>query len=60
MVVVDRGKRADSVDAAPGPLTSTARAWDSTGATQPKSAAALWNPRDYVNNSWASVRVDVR
>ena len=44
----------------PGPMTITARAWDSTGALQPESAAALWNPKGYVNNSWASVQVTVR
>jgi sulfite oxidase len=43
-----------------GPLTITARAWDSTGACQPESAASLWNPKGYANNSWATVRVDVR
>jgi sulfite oxidase len=49
-----------TVDAAPGPLTITARAWDSTGALQPESPAALWNPKGYANNSWAVVRVEVR
>jgi sulfite oxidase len=44
----------------PGPLTITARAWDSTGASQPESAAALWNPKGYANNSWASVRLEAR
>ncbi|KQC35729.1 sulfite oxidase [Frankia sp. ACN1ag] len=29
-----------------------ARAWDDTGALQPESAAALWNPKGYANNSW--------
>ncbi len=46
-----------TVDAGPGPRTITARAWDSTGASQPESAASLWNPKGYANNSWASVRV---
>jgi sulfite oxidase len=49
-----------TVNAARGPLTITARAWDSTGALQPETAAALWNPKGYANNSWATVRVDVR
>lgn len=49
-----------TVTVAAGPLTITARAWDSTGATQPESAAALWNPKGYANNSWARVRVEVR
>ncbi|WP_055489071.1 sulfite oxidase [Streptomyces sp. TP-A0356] len=30
-----------------------ARAWDSNGAVQPESAATVWNPRGYANNSWA-------
>ncbi|QWZ06777.1 hypothetical protein KRR39_14685 [Nocardioides panacis] len=34
-----------------------ARAWDSTGATQPSSPAHVWNPKGYVNNSWADVTV---
>lgn len=49
-----------TVEAQPGPLTITARAWDSTGASQPESPSALWNPKGYANNSWAKVRVDVR
>ncbi|MFI9721907.1 sulfite oxidase [Streptomyces sp. NPDC052396] len=32
-----------------------ARAWDSTAAVQPESAATVWNPRGYANNSWARV-----
>jgi sulfite oxidase len=35
----------------------TVRAWDSSGASQPESPVHLWNPKGYVNNSWA--RVDV-
>ena len=42
-----------------GELRITARAWDSTGALQPESAAALWNPKGYVNNSWARVTLNV-
>jgi sulfite oxidase len=48
-----------TVEVQPGPLTVTARAWDTTGATHPESAASLWNPKGYANNSWARVRVDV-
>lgn len=48
-----------TVQTPPGPLAVTARAWDTTGATQPESAASLWNPKGYANNSWARVRVDV-
>ncbi|BBY05082.1 sulfite oxidase [Mycobacterium noviomagense] len=48
-----------TVEPEPGPLTVTARAWDTTGATQPESAEVLWNPRGYANNSWARVHVAV-
>ena len=41
----------------PGPVTITARAWDTTGAMQPESAAALWNPKGYANNCWARVHL---
>ncbi|MEV0947599.1 sulfite oxidase [Rhodococcus sp. NPDC049939] len=47
------------IDAKPGSLTITARAWDTTGAMQPESAAQLWNPHGYVNNSWPSAKVVV-
>jgi len=43
-----------------GHLEITARAWDSTGASQPENPAHLWNPKGYVNNSWARVRVRAR
>jgi sulfite oxidase len=46
-----------TVDTEPGPLTITARAWDTSGATQPESAASVWNPRGYCNTSWARVHV---
>lgn len=45
--------------AAPGALHVTVRAWDSTGSTQPESAATLWNPKGYANNSWATATFDV-
>ena len=48
-----------TVDTKPGQLTLTARAWDTTGATQPESAAALWNPQGYANNSWARIHVEI-
>jgi sulfite oxidase len=47
------------LDARPGPLEIVARAWDSAAATQPEDPASLWNPKGYVNNSWARVRVTV-
>lgn len=46
------------VDVPAGGTEIVARAWDSTGAAQPESPAHLWNPKGYVNNSWARVRVD--
>lgn len=45
------------VDLPAGPGEIVARAWDDTAALQPESAAALWNPKGYVNNSWGRVRV---
>lgn len=42
-----------------GPLDLTARAFDDTAATQPESAAALWNPKGYANNSWARLHLDI-
>lgn len=42
-----------TIDLPAGETVITARAWDSTGATQPESPAAVWNPRGYANNSWA-------
>ena len=47
------------VDLAAGPAEIVVRAWDSTAATQPESAAQLWNPKGYVNNSWPRVTVTV-
>jgi sulfite oxidase len=49
-----------TVDAQPGPLRVTARAWDDTGVTHPESPASLWNPRGYANNAWAHVKTSVR
>jgi sulfite oxidase len=49
-----------SVEVSPGPAELVARAWDSAMGTQPESAAQLWNPKGYANNSWARVRVRVR
>ena len=41
----------------PGAHTIAARAWDSSAATQPESAAALWNPKGYVNNAQPRIEV---
>nr|WP_238994671.1 sulfite oxidase [Mycolicibacterium chubuense] len=48
-----------TMTAAPGPLRLTARAFDDTAATQPESAAALWNPKGYANNSWPRIHLSV-
>jgi sulfite oxidase len=48
-----------TLDLAVGPVTILARAWDSTGATQPESPEEVWNPKGYANNSWADVAVEV-
>ncbi len=44
---------------AEGEVELLARAWDSAADTQPRDAADLWNPKGYVNNAWARVRVQV-
>lgn len=36
-----------------------ARAWDSAGNTQPERPESVWNPKGYVNSSWARIRVHV-
>jgi len=46
-----------TVDLAPGERDIMVRAWDSSAATQPEDAAALWNPKGYVNNARPHVRV---
>jgi sulfite oxidase len=40
-----------------GEHTIVARAWDSTGATQPEDPSHVWNPKGYINNSWARIRI---
>ena len=42
---------------ASGEVEFVARAWDTAGACQPESPAALWNPKGYVNNSWPRITV---
>ncbi|MCW2687968.1 MAG: sulfite oxidase [Mycobacterium sp.] len=49
-----------AVEARPGPISLTARAWDDTGVTQPESAVSLWNPRGYQNNAWAHIQAFAR
>ncbi len=48
------------IDLPVGETQITARAWDTTAALQPESAAHVWNPKGYVNNSWARLRVTAR
>jgi sulfite oxidase len=48
-----------TLDVSPGPQHIVARAWDDTGSTQPESAEQIWNPKGYMNNSWARVSVSV-
>jgi sulfite oxidase len=33
------------------------RAWDSAAGVQPEDPATVWNPKGYVNSTWARVRV---
>ncbi len=40
-----------------GACRVVARAWDTSGASQPESPVHLWNPKGYVNNSWPVVDV---
>jgi sulfite oxidase len=49
-----------TVDLPAGEVEITARAWDSTGAAQPESPVHLWNPKGYVNNSWARIHLTCR
>jgi|SRR5688572_19289908 len=47
------------VEAAPGNAVLVVRAFDSTGAGQPESLLAVWNPKGYMNNAWHRVPVAV-
>ena len=42
-----------------GTVRISARAWDTAGATQPRSAYEVWNPKGYLNTSWARVAITV-
>jgi len=42
-----------------GKARISARAWDTAGATQPRSAGEVWNPKGYLNISWARATVIV-
>ena len=45
------------IDIPAGPAEIIARAWDTSAAAQPESPVHLWNPKGYVNNSWARIQV---
>lgn len=42
-----------------GTARISVRAWDTAGATQPRSAHEVWNPKGYLNTSWARIAVTV-
>ncbi|MDT5028322.1 MAG: sulfite oxidase [Micromonosporaceae bacterium] len=46
-----------TVELPSGPAEIIARAWDTSATVQPESAAQLWNPLGYANNSWTRVNV---
>jgi len=46
-----------TVDVPAGEIDVRARAWDSSAALQPELAEQVWNPKGYVNNSWARTRL---
>ena len=46
-----------TVDVPRGEVEILARAWDSSAALQPERASQVWNPKGYVNNSWARTRL---
>ncbi len=49
-----------TLDLSPGEVEITARAWDTSAGVQPESARHLWNPKGYVNTSWARLLLTVR
>jgi sulfite oxidase len=44
-----------TVEVPEGSVEVAVRAWDSSAAVQPESAAGAWNPKGYANNSWARI-----
>ncbi|MCD2190819.1 sulfite oxidase [Actinomycetospora soli] len=46
-----------TVDVPRGTTEVLARAWDSSAALQPERPEQVWNPKGYVNNSWARLRL---
>jgi len=49
-----------TVDLPPGCAQILARAWDTSGTTQPPPGGHLRNPKGYMNNSWARIAVTVK
>lgn len=47
------------LDLEPGRHVLAVRAWDNTGAQQPQSPEAVWNPKGYANTSWDRLQLDV-
>jgi sulfite oxidase len=47
------------LDLPPGEHELVARAWDTAANTQPERPETVWNPKGYVNSSWARIRVHV-
>jgi sulfite oxidase len=47
------------VELSPGEHEILARAWDTSGATQPESPATVWNPKGYMNTSWGRMHITV-
>jgi len=48
------------LDLPAGQTVIIARAWDTAAAVQPEHAEHLWNPKGYVNNSWARLTLTAR
>jgi sulfite oxidase len=47
------------IELGPGQHELVARAWDTAANTQPERPETVWNPKGYVNSSWARIRVSV-
>lgn len=47
------------LDLEPGQHTLAVRAWDNTGAQQPQSPEALWNPKGYANTAWDRLELNI-
>ena len=48
-----------TVELPPGRHELRVRAWDSAGATQPETPAAVWNPKGYANSAWGRIEVTI-